>query len=76
MNEKSTLNIDAIWFYFYSTWGGSKHVMNRQSWRSEFIDIMDGMQRGTNTSQQSTIYLAVTSDMYNEVKHDRRQGGW
>jgi hypothetical protein len=44
----------------------------------EEID-MDGMQRSTNTSQQSTIYLAVTSHMYNEVKHevknDRRRGG-
>jgi hypothetical protein len=37
---------------------------------------MDGMQRSTNTSQQSTItiYLAVTSHMYNEVKTDRRRG--
>jgi hypothetical protein len=34
---------------------------------SEVIDIMDGMQRSTNISQQSTIYLAVTPDMYNEV---------
>ena len=39
------------------------------------IDIMDGMQRSTNTSEQSTIYLAVMSDMNNEVKHDRRWGG-
>jgi hypothetical protein len=40
----------------------------------EVID-MDGMQRNTNTSQQSTIYLAVTLHLYNEVKHDRRWGG-
>ena len=34
------------------------NMMIQQSWRSEVIDIMDGMQRSTNTSQQSTIYLA------------------
>jgi hypothetical protein len=39
------------------------------------INIMDGIQRSTNTSQQSTIYLAVMLDMYNEVKHDQRRGG-
>jgi hypothetical protein len=37
---------------------------------SEVID-MDGMQRRTNKSQQSTIHLAVTSHMHNEVKHDQ-----
>ena len=52
------------------------NMMIQQSWRSEVIDIMDGMQRSTNTSQQSTIHLAVMSDMNNEVKHDRRWGGW
>jgi hypothetical protein len=36
---------------------------------------MDGMKRSNNTSQQSTIYLAAMSDMYNEVKHDRKWGG-
>ena len=30
---------------------------------SEVMDVMDGMRRSTNTTQQSTIYLAVTSDM-------------
>jgi hypothetical protein len=48
--------------------------LNGWEW-SEVIDIMDGMQRSINISQQSTIYLAVTPDMYNEVKHDQRQGG-
>ena len=41
-------------------------MMIQQSCWSEVIDIvMDAMQRSTNTSQQSTIYLAVMSDMYN-----------
>ena len=52
--------------------GVVENMMIQQSWRSEVIDIMDGMQRCNNTSQQSTIYLAVMSDMYKEVKHDRR----
>jgi len=34
---------------------------------SEVIDIMDGMQRSTNTSQQSTIYLAVTSQQWSKT---------
>jgi hypothetical protein len=37
------------------------------------------MRRSTNlylhTTQQSTIYLAVTLDMCNEVKHEQRWGG-
>ena len=52
--------------------GVVENMMIQHSWRSEVIDIMDGMQRCNNTSQQSTIYLDVMSDMYKEVKHDRR----
>lgn len=40
---------------------------------SEVMDVMDGMRKSTNTTQQSTIYLAVTSGVgyAQEVKHGR-----
>ena len=47
-------------------WGGSSTpLLNNQHW----------IGRSTNTTQQSTIYLAVMSDICHEVKHDRRWGG-
>ena len=44
-------------------WGGSSTPLlnNQHCW----------IGRSTNTTQQSTIYLAVTSDICHEVKHDK-----